>query len=241
MRKTRCAAALMIGVLAVTGLAGCSSEKNGSPDGAASTSTSPTPTVASGTIFEQMNNAIAQASSVHVTGTQRIDQSGTLRVVDVLGTVDGSNLYATITIGEEFTEVATVDGTTWVRGNETYWKKDNKVPDDQYEIIKDKWVKVSADAASQLGQSTSPGALINLVMKDLDTNTVNRSSFGEGADGAQTWVLKDGHSTEFVIDPTTDLPVSMTDGASDLSFDQWNAVPPQTAPAADQVVDGSGS
>lgn len=240
MRKTRCAAALMAGVLAVTGFVGCSSEKNGSAGGATPSSASPTPTVASETLLDQMNDAIAQASSVHVVDVQRIDQSGTTRTIDALGAVDGSNLYAALTEGDSFAEVSVADGTTWVRGNETYWKVTNKLTDDKYELIKDKWVKVGADSASKLDQSTIPRSLVDLVLKDLDTSAVDRSSFGTTDDGAQTIVLTDGRNTEFVLDPATSLPLSMTDGASDLTFDNWNAVPAQPAPPGDQVVDGSG-
>ncbi len=230
----------MAGVLAVTGLAGCSSAENGPAGETSASSASPTPTVASETILEQMNNAIAQAASVHVSGTWRIDQDGTTRTADVLGTVDGSNLYATVAEGDKFIEVAVADGATYVRGNQAYWSADSRVTSEQYELIKDKWVRIGAEASAQLGQATAPSALVNLVMKDLDTSRIDRSGFGTTEDGAETWVIGDGHNIEFVIDPSTSLPISMTDGASDLIFDQWNAVPEQKAPAADQVVDGSG-
>ncbi|MBE6477694.1 MAG: hypothetical protein E7Z97_06470 [Propionibacteriaceae bacterium] len=243
MRKMRLTAVVMAGILAVGGLAGCGSDENGSADGASASSATPTPTptpsVAPETALQQMNDAIAQVSSVHVVGSWRIDQEGTMRNADILGTVDGSNVYAMVTEDDRSAEIVVVDGTTYVRGNEAYWTA-NGITSEQYEFIKDKWVKVGAEDSERLGKSTAPSALIDLVMADLDTSTVNRASVGSTEDGAETWVFSDGHNTEFVIDPDTKLPISMTDGASTLTFDRWDDVPVHEPPAAEETVDGTG-
>ncbi|RLP07187.1 hypothetical protein D9T14_10585 [Propionibacterium australiense] len=231
----------MAGVLAVGGLAGCGSGDNGSNGEASSATPTPTPTpsVAAETALQQMNDAIAQASSVHVVGSWRIDQEGTERTADILSTVDGTNMYATVTEGDRSAEIVVADGTTYVRGNEAYWTA-NEITSEQYEFIKDKWVTVSAEDSERLGKSTVPSALVDLVTADLDASKIDRASIGSTEDGAETWVFSDGHNTEFVIDPATMLPISMTDGASTLTFDRWNDVPVHEPPAAEETVDGSG-
>lgn len=190
-------------------------------------------------LLSDTQDAAASAGSVHLSGT-RTDTAGRTVSFDETGTMDGSNLYARSAYAAIVYEVLIVDGSGYVRGNAAYWTQEGKLTADQTAAIGDKWVKVDSSLRDQIQQMSPRQSIQNIF------STLSAADFGPvvgvgEASGVSAYTLSDGAKNTVVAATATMLPIQLSTSGSSLSCDTWNSTKPNTAPAADQVIDTSSS
>lgn len=194
-RISRLAAAAAIGI----SLAACGSSSGSgktaaaSPAGNSSSSSTAAPLTSSGsatdssaipdakTLVHEARTAsdAAKSSSLHADMTD----SGDHEIIDLNGTLDGSNQDATMKTTEGSVAIRTVDSKTYVNGDKKFWTTAAQAPAAAASMIAGKWVIAPPSFAattkdltihSFLSQTLGPSSISDA---ELATATVTRTTY----------------------------------------------------------------
>ncbi|TWE11323.1 hypothetical protein [Rudaeicoccus suwonensis] len=181
----------------------------------------------------------AKATSAHLV-MRMTAPDGSKQVIDIRGTVDGSNQQATTQDDSDGTAtIRTVSGNDYVRGNQAFWQKQAKMPATEAGLLENKWILASPTAASSLELPTIDQLLDdvlgpkNITDNSLKVATVTRSTLNGVAvyvinandgSGDTITVSADGKATPLRMAGSDDGPISIT-------MDGWNTQAPITAPS----------
>jgi len=205
-RLSQAAAAAALGLT----LAACgSSSSSGSPTSAAkaagssaataSAAPSPATSAATGdsdaavpdatTLIHQARAAYkkAKSASMHADVTDSDDHE----VIDIKGTMDGSNQEAAFQTDEGNTTIRTVAAKYYVKGDKAFWKSAAKAPETTAQLLADKWVHAPATMAASLKDMTIKSFLDEAIGPDnisdaeLAKATTKKSTY----DGQDAYVV----------------------------------------------------
>lgn len=245
----RRAALLSAPLLAVAVLAGCGSPSTPAASGAATTSAStasasPIAKPSVSELFAQTKAAALAAKSGRATGEW--SASGQTMKIDLTGDAAGTNQKVAMGGDASGTaEVLTVAGTTYVKGNEAFWKQKgiaDSAESAAVGLLADRYVALSAKQATPLADITlgkllrgmftkaEKGSIHKVKMAVKDTTFQGQPAYSmtAGASASEVIVSADGKARLLQIKGTAKEPGQMT-------FSDWDAVKPFEAPAASEV------
>src|SRR5579875_3651806 len=167
---TRLSQAAAVAALGLT-LAGCgSSSSSGSATSAASgrtsaaTSAAPATGTSSATggsdsatpnattLIHEARAAYAKAKSASMHAD--VTDSSNHEIVDIHGTMDGSNQDATVKTDEGGATIRTVDAKYYIKGDKSFWKSAAHAPETSAALLAGKWVNAPASMATSLKDLT---------------------------------------------------------------------------------------
>ena len=190
-------------------------------------------------LWNSVKASMAAANSGHVKGT---GTSGSSTVtIDIAGTRDGTNSKMVRTLEGASGQVLTVGATQYVQGNAEFWKQAG-VSDAVIATVGTKYVKTATskdNGAISIGDALDSMAtasfslvdMLNLKVEKTEVNGTAEYYVSEripSTDQFTMWVSADGAANLLRLRTAGTSPV-------DLTFSEWNAVAPFTAPPADQV------
>jgi hypothetical protein len=190
-----------------------------------------------GDLLDRATTAVRDETYVSITGS--IDRSGNETGLDLHYVGDDSD--GSITLDGAKLQLRTVDGTTWFKPSDEFWKSQvgGKQAKRLIRLIDGRWIV--ADPANQ-----SFGQIIQLASRDfvdeqlLDTEDGDlRRGDNEEVDGQKCLTLKTGDGTLY-LSADDALPVQITgsteegEGKATFSYDE---IPAPTAPAKDEQID----
>ena len=235
LRRTPCLRFVVAAAVVVV-MAGCSTSSTSNEvrqGGTASVTTTAVPSAKA--LYEQMRSNVAAAKSVRVKGS--VMDAGKKLTIDIAGDRDGKNTRAVVSDGTGQAELLTVGPTVYIKADTAYWTKHASAA--AAKIAAGKYVKIPAGTG--VGD-LKVGTLLDGSFKDLplagalqkvETATVNGTPAYVLADriggGGMIYVSADGKAHLLRIVSTKASPGT-------LDFSQWDAVPPTSAPPADQLV-----
>lgn len=216
------------------------SSSSASPSTTTSRSASPTTTASSSLAtptvqgaVQQMNAGFAKTKSARVVA-QEADGSDTIKI-ELAGTVDGKNQRGSVanhsTTDGGTVQFVVVDGKEYINGDAAYYKS------------------TGGNGASYAGKwvippSTAQESFSNLTLKSLfdemesdfsATKTTKMKLTTISENGAPAWQIADGETIGVIAADGSGhmLRAEHTEGGKTEKyvFDQWDAVPPVTAPA----------
>lgn len=133
-----------------------------SSSGATADSDAAVPTAT--TLIHQARAAYKQAKSANMHAD--VTDSGEHEVIDIKGTLDGSNQEAAFRTGEGSTTIRTVDSKYYVKGDKAFWTSAAKAPETTAQLLADKWVHAPGTMASSLKDVTIRGFLDDAIGPD---------------------------------------------------------------------------
>jgi hypothetical protein len=162
--------------------------------------------------------------------------------IDIAGTRDGTNSRMVRTLGGAKGQVLTVGESQYVQGNAAFWTLAS-MPSDVIARVGEKYVKTATskdNAAVSVGEALDSVATASFAGIDMLNLKVEKTDFG----GTPAYLVSeripspDRFTMWVSADSARHLLRLRTSGASpvDLSFTEWNAVAPITAPPAAQIV-----
>jgi hypothetical protein len=194
-------------------------------------------------LLEQLRKSSAAAKSVRVKGTINNNASTAKAVklnINIAGDRAGKNMQAIINDGTGEIEILTVGGQTYLKADATYWTKNGTAA--IAEQAAGKYIKVPAASAAGIGGLTIGSLLDQIFAKDMSTasklNTKVQKTSVNGipayamttkSDGTKIFVSADGQARLLRVQGSKSQPGT-------VDFTEWNAVPPVSAPPADQLV-----
>ena len=229
-------------VAIATSIAACGSSSPSAGKTGSSTSTpSPTKKPGAGAVYKQARQSALAAKSGHVSGT--VSEEGSSTSIDLRGAVDGSNQKVTFAAPAEGTfTLLTVGGKNWVQGDKKFWTTNADAATATQ--LTGKYVAVPASQAKDFGDTNLKGLLTEMfsdkslsaleslatAVTETDVNGIKAYVLQDkGTDDGQVFVTADGKAQLLKI-------VGPKDDAGTLTFSEWDAVPPFSAPPASQVV-----
>jgi hypothetical protein len=179
--------------------------------------------------------------SVHMSGS--ISSSGQSLDIDLQVSSEGS-CHGTFGIGEGSAEVLGVDGKSWFKPNEAFWREQGgDQADTLIAMVGDKWV---VDNSGQFSQFCDLDSLLDDVLADETTDATYSVDGTEEIDGDTVVKVdrkseKDGTSSGYVLadSPHYLVKVEKTEGedAGTITFAEFNEDFTVEAPADDEVID----
>jgi hypothetical protein len=186
-------------------------------------------------IVPKIEAAMKAATSAHLTGTVR--QGGQNFVFDM--NFVGHDISGTVSEGGQTTTLLVVSGTTYVEVDQSFLKAAN-LPSSACSSMCGKWLAVPASQVNPVARSFTLSYVTNLFVKSVPSSVLkDTSDFFKPAelDGRPVLQFKPSPTT---IDVAPSGPPYLlyfadpSDGA--VTFSQWNAVPPLTAPAPSDII-----
>jgi len=158
----------------------------------------------------------------------------------------GGNCTGSITVGGGTTELLGVDGQTWMRPDEAFWRSFGGDSADQIlSAVGDKWVVIGADEDS-FNQFCDVDKLLDELLKDESDDSTYKKLGSDELDGDDVIKVEnndseDGPSTGYVLvdEPHYLVKVERTEGSDQgsVTFSDFDAKFDVEAPADDEVVD----
>jgi len=233
---------LALATAVTLGLSACSSGTNTSAKASpAKTSSSATGNSAAA-LLEQLRKSSAEAKSVRVKGTINNNASTAKAVtlkINIAGDRAGKNMRAIINDGTGEIEILTAGGQTYLKADAAYWTKNGTAA-----VAKQaagKYIKVPAASAAGVSALTVGSLLDQIMAKDMSStskvktlvektnvNGVPAYALTTKSDGTKIFVSADGQGHLLRVEGSKNQPGT-------VDFTQWNAVPPVSAPPADQL------
>lgn len=235
------------GALALTlalGLSACGADEPAAPSSAAgSASTSASPTTPkeddkpnAKELFNAAKESALAAKSGRLTGT--VIEDGEPLKIDLAGTVDGTNQELALSTPEGVATILTVDGETWMSADQKFWEAQGADAATAKQMV-GKFTPIGAEEAADLKDLTL-GGLLTVMFEDTGINAlqslvidVSPATVGE----TKAWSIGDGTDGQvFFSAETNDLLRLVSAASGDLTFSEWNAVKPFTAPATKDIL-----
>lgn len=187
---------------------------------------------------------MADLKAVKVSGS--VTSSGEQIDIDLQASSDG-DCTGTIGIAGGSTELLGVDGSTWMRPDEAFWRTTAGESADQViSMVGDKWVVVPAEDDS-FNTFCDVQDLLDQMLKDDDEDKSTYTKKGtEDVDGDETIAIdnkdpEDGTSTGYVLldEPHYLVKIEKTDGedTGEVTFSEFDEEFDVEAPADDEVID----
>jgi hypothetical protein len=195
-------------------------------------------------IVKAAKSDMKDLDSVKVSGT--VTSDGQEISLDIQAS-SGGNCTGSISIADGSTELLGVDGKTWMRPDEAFWRSFGGASADQIlDVVGDKWVVIGEDEDS-FNQFCDVDELLDELLKDEDDDDSTYKKVGtDELDGEDVVKVEnndseDGPSIGYVL---TDSPhylvkVERTEGdeQGSVTFSDFNDEFDVEAPADDEVVD----
>jgi hypothetical protein len=159
--------------------------------------------------------------------------------INIAGDRAGKNMRAIINDGTGEIEILTTGGQTYLKADAAYWTKNGTAA-----IAKQaagKYIKVPAASAAGVGALTVGSLLDQIMAKDMsatskvdtkvektNVNGVPAYAMTTKSDGTKIFVSADGQARLLRVEGSKNQPGT-------VDFTEWNAVPPVSAPPADQL------
>lgn len=189
------------------------------------------------TLVHQARAAYGSAKSAKLHADMTDD--GQKEVIDIHGTVDGSNQEVTIATADEGTAtIRTVATKNYIKGDKTFWTKSSGAPETTASLLADKWVAAPASTAKSLNE-LSIKAILDSVMgpttvsdAKLETAKASKST----VDGQDVYVITTakGNTITLSADKKDVLEVNSEKGTASskgkMTLSGWDAQPKVDAP-----------
>lgn len=188
-------------------------------------------TITAAQLAANTEKAVKAVSSVRMIGS--VTQDGKTSSFELAGRLDMSAVQLNVSSSDQTMSIIKLGTTGYLKGNRAFWLKSaGSYPAN----VQNKWVKISGTKADQLWRDTpSMASAMTEYLKEADLGTVTAATLS----GASVWLFTSGRATKkdkVYIDAATWLPVKVETTSGSISYSQWNAVPPVTAPPAGQTV-----
>lgn len=184
-----------------------------------------------------------ELKSVRVAGT--VTSDGEEITIDLQSSTGGT-CTGSIGIGGGTTEILGVDGETWMRPDEAFWRSFGGASADQIlDAVGDKWVVIGADEDS-FNQFCDVEQLLEEMLTDEDDESTYEKQGTEELDGEDVVKVEstdpeDGSSLGYVLadDPHYLVKIERTEGEEQgsVTFSDFDEEFDVEAPADDEVVD----
>lgn len=191
-------------------------------------------------LWTAVKASLAAATSAHVKGNGTSGSS--VLTIDIAGTRDGTNSKMIRTLGGAKGQVLTVGDSQYVQGNAAFWNLAG-MPSDTISRVGEKYVKTATskdNGAVSVGEALDSVATASFTGIDMLNLKVEKSNVaGSAAYLVSERIPSPEQFTMWVsADSARHLLRLRTAGTSpvDLSFTEWNAVAPFTAPPSTQIV-----
>jgi hypothetical protein len=197
------------------------------------------------TIVKSSKDDMADLKAVKVSGDLTTD--GQAISIDLQLNSDG-DCTGSLGIDDGSAELLGVDGETWMRPDEAFWRSsagDNA--DEVISVVGDKWVVVPDDEDS-LKQFCDVDDLLDQLLKDEDDDSTYTKKGTDTVDGDDVVTVdnedpEDGTSTGYVLvdAPHYLVKIEKTEGADpgSVTFSAFDEEFDVSAPATDEIVDFS--
>jgi hypothetical protein len=190
-------------------------------------------------VYQQIRTSAAEAKSVHVKGA--FTENGKTLQIDAAGDRAGTNTTVIVNDGTGKLEVLTVNGNYYLKADAAFWSKNGSAA--VAKLAADKYVKVPASMAAGMSDLKMGALLDKILAKDMSTanklsTNVEKTELNGvpayvltdkiGSDGSKIYASADGQARLMrLVGPKSE---------GSLDFTEWDAVPPVSAPPADQIV-----
>jgi len=190
------------------------------------------------TLYQQMRKNAAAAKSVHIKGA--FTDAGQKLQIDIAGDRGGKNTRGIVNDGTGEVEILIAGGKTYVKADAAFWTKNASA--EVATLAAGKYLVVpTGSAAGTAGFEV--GTLLDQIfaqdmttLQSLNTKVAKTEVNGIpaylmtdriGSDGSKIYVSADGRARL--------LRLESPKAQGSLDFTQWDAVPPVSAPPADQL------
>ncbi|MBB2893979.1 hypothetical protein [Flexivirga oryzae] len=190
------------------------------------------------TLIHQARAAYKKADSAAMHAD--VTDSGEHEVIDLKGTMDGSNQEATFETAEGNTTIRTVDSKYYVKGDKAFWTSAAKAPETTAQLLAGKWVHAPATMAASLQDVTIKGFLDDAIGPDnvsdaeLAKATTKKTSY-EGQDAYVVTSAKTKNTITIAADTKLVLEINGEQGTSTshgkVTLSGWNSQPRVEAPS----------
>lgn len=209
------------------------SSSTGGSDAATPTTRTPNAT----TLIHQARAAYAKAKSARMHAD--VTDSSDHEIVDIRGTMNGSNQDATVSTNDGSATIRTVGGKYYIKGDKSFWKSAANAPERSAALLADKWVKAPASMAAGLQDLTIKSFLEETIGPDsvsdaeLAKATTSKTTYG----GKPAYVVRSGDSKDTITiaaDSKLILEVNGEQGSSTskgkVTLTGWDQQSPLSAP-----------
>ena len=241
-RRTSYLALVAVVALALSACASTTSANKAKPHSTTSATSATMTGNSAAALFQQLRKSGAAAKSVRVKGVitnGSITNKAVKVQIDIAGDRAGKNTRAIVNDGTGAIEILTAGGQTYLKADKAYWTK-NGTPANA-KLAAGKYIKVPTGSAAGTGIPTVGKLLDQLFATNISTadklNTKVKKTVVNGvpaylmttkADDTKIYVSADGKALLMRV-------VGSKGQQTTLDFTEWNAVPPMSAPTADQL------
>jgi hypothetical protein len=188
-------------------------------------------------LYDKMRNNVAAAKSVRIKG--EVITGGKTQTIDLAGDRAGTNTRALVNDGTGQAELLTVGDSVYIKADTAYWTEHASAT--AAAVAAGKYVKVPAAMVGT--DALKVGSLLDGAFTDLPLAGLLQKVEATNLDGTPAYVLADRLNPQagriyISADGNARLLriVSTKSNAGTLDFSEWDAVPPSSAPPADQLV-----
>lgn len=187
-------------------------------------------------VYDQMRKNVTAAKSVRIKG--EITTEGKKMKIDIAGDRDGKNTRAVFNDGTVGAELLTVGANSYIKADAAYWAKYGSAA--IAKIAAGKYIKIPAGTGTG---DLKVGSLLDGAFKDMPLGGALQKVEATDVDGTPAYLLADKLTPQdgqiyVSADGKARLLriVSAKANAGTLDFSEWDAVPLQSPPPADQLV-----
>jgi len=187
-------------------------------------------------LYDTMRNSVAAAKSVRIKG--EVTSGGKTQTINIAGDRDGKNTSALVNDGTGQAELLTVGDSVYIKADTAYWTEHASAT--AAKVAAGKYVKVPAGIGAG---ALRVGSMLDGAFTDLPLAGLLQKVEATDLEGTPAYVLADRLNPQagriyISADGNARLLriVSTKTSAGTLDFSEWDAVPPKSAPPADQLV-----
>ncbi|YAL83374.1 hypothetical protein ACMYYO_00820 [Dermacoccaceae bacterium W4C1] len=214
---------------------------------AAASSSAPAHDVSS--IISDMRTSVDGATTTHL--ILDLEDDGRPVTMDMRGRVDGSNQLVRMDAGSQGkADVLFADGKTYLKGNRTFWEKQERSSPTATRLLTGKYAPVPQKEAQNFTSRSSIKSLLSLMSSDPSlremnsSNTSVRSIQHNGAAALQLTCAQEGIVLVVSADAKRwplDLKQKDDGEINKARFAEWDRVPKYSPPASSEIVNVPGS
>jgi len=223
------------------GLGACNSSSPANRAKVSTSSRTATASISAGTLYQQLRSSSAAAKSVRIRGTlAKGSPDKTTKIqIDIAGDRAGKSSRVTANDGSGSVEILTTGGKSYLKADAVFWTKNGS--EATARLAAGKYVEVPAGSAAAIGGLTVGKLLDKVFAKDLSAvgklNSTVKTAELNGApaflmttklDGTRIYASTDSQARLLRVEGGRPQPTR-------LDFTQWDAVPPTSPPAADEM------
>jgi hypothetical protein len=186
-------------------------------------------------LYDTMRNNVASAKSVRIKG--EVTTAGKTQTINIAGDRDGKNTRALVNDGTGQAELLTIGDSVYIKADTAYWTEHASAT--AAKVAAGKYVKVPAGVGAG---ALKVGSMLDGAFTDLPLAGLLQKVEATDLDGTPAYLLADRLNPASRIYISADgnarllRRVSTKGGAGTLDFSEWDAVPPNSAPPADQQI-----